>query len=73
MNCYVATTAQRTNYATPFAIHKDSIMAIINKFTYSKDCTHCVPQSYSLELTPIRLLPVWFLEKEKPVRILLHP
>jgi len=27
-------------------------MAIIKEFTYSKVCMHCVPQSYSLDLTP---------------------
>jgi hypothetical protein len=40
------------NYAPPYAIGKGSTVAIIKGFTYSKVCTHCVPQSYSLDLTP---------------------
>jgi len=47
MNWYVATTVEQMTYAPPYAIGKDSIMAIISKVR-----THCVPQSYSLDRIP---------------------
>jgi len=52
MNWYVATTVEQMTYAPPYAIGKDSIMAIIKEFAYSKVRMHCVPQSYSLDLIP---------------------
>jgi hypothetical protein len=66
MNWYVATTVKRMNYAPPYDIVKDSIMAIIKEFTYSKGCTHCVPQSYSLDLIPSDYYPFGSLKKKSP-------
>jgi hypothetical protein len=63
MNWYVATTVEWMNYAPPYAIGKDSIMAIISSLfqgLYALCAT--VLQSWS---RPIRLLPVWFFVKKK--------
>lgn len=51
MNWHVTTIAKQMNYAPPYTIGKGSIMAIIKQFAHSKVCAHCVPQSYSLDLT----------------------